>query len=200
MIQTRLYLVKEVELLQNNVREDQNSGMLDYIKAAHLYGGESINVKTTLINHFGTVYYIGSANLLVLAVSIMAHLFRQRKQIVYTWRKGRVAACRLRILAFCEETLGLRLFLYGEKKKTEDGYTYKEVEYLIQPSESMFFNSKQDNNLLLAQLFAFMGTGKQAVIKDAQFEREMPRTWQAKDKQPEDFDARLEEILKREYQ
>ncbi|MER2499143.1 hypothetical protein ABS858_24040, partial [Vibrio neptunius] len=77
---------------------------------------------------------------------------------------------------------------------------YKEVEFLIQPSESMFFNSKQDNNLLLAQLFAFMGTGKQAVIKGAHFEREVPNTWQVRDEKPESFDARLDEILKREHQ
>ena len=132
---------------------------------------------------------------------IMAYLFFDRKkQIVYTWRKGRVAACRFENIGFREETLGLRLFLYGEKKKMDDGYTYKEMEFLIQPSESMFFNSKQDYNLLLAQLFAFMETGKQAVINDAHFEREMPRTWQAKDTQPGDFDARLEEILKREHE
>ncbi|MGI9947002.1 hypothetical protein [Vibrio hyugaensis] len=183
--------------------EDQNSGILDYVKAAHLYGGETHQRRQNERLFIIMVLFAISVALThwYLRFRIMAYLFFDRKkQIVYTWRKGRVAACRFENIGFREETLGLRLFLYGEKKKTDDGYTYKEVEFLIQPSESMFFNSKQDNNLLLAQLFAFMGTGKQAVIKDAHFEREMPRTWQAKDIQPEDFDARLEEILKREHE
>ena len=64
----------------------------------------------------------------------------------------------------------------------------------------MVYNRARDTGYPLAQILAFMGTGKQAVIKDAHFEREMPRTWQAKDQQPEDFDARLEEILKREHE
>ncbi|UTZ21886.1 hypothetical protein [Vibrio campbellii] len=183
--------------------EDKNSGILDYIKAAHLYGGETHqrrqNERLLIILVLFTISVV--LTYWYLRFRIMAYLFFDReKQIVYTWRKGRVAACRFESIGFREETLGLRLFLYGEKKKTDDGYTYKEAEFLIQPSESMFFNSKQDNNLLFAQLFAFMGTGKQAVIKDAHFEREMPRTWQAKDQQPEDFDARLEEILKREHE
>ncbi|GLR06671.1 hypothetical protein GCM10007906_42590 [Vibrio hyugaensis] len=131
---------------------------------------------------------------------IMAYLFFDReKQIVYTWRKGRVAACRFENIGFREKTVGLRLFLYGEKKKAGNGYTYKEVEFLVQPSEAMFFNQKRDNNLLLAQLFAFMDEGKQAVIKSSSFERKLPKTWQTKDKKPEDFDARLDEILKHEH-
>ena len=183
--------------------DDQNSGILDYVMAVHLYGGET--QKRYQNEHFFIIMALLTVSVALtywyLRFRIMAYLFFDRKkQIVYTWRKGRVAACRFENIGFREETLGLRLFLYGEKKKTEDGYTYQEVEFLIQPSESMYFNSKQDNNLLLAQLFAFMGTGKQAVIKDAHFEREMPKTWQAKDKQPEDFDARLEEILKREHE
>ncbi|UTZ41431.1 hypothetical protein [Vibrio campbellii] len=180
-----------------------NATTFDYINSVLNYSVESHkkSLKDNLIINFLMFLVCIVLTYWYLRFRIMAYLFFDReKQFVYTWRKGRVAACRFENIGFREETLGLRLFLYGEKKKTDDGYTYKEVEFLIQPSESMFFNSKQDKNLLLAQLFAFMETGKQAVIKDAHFEREMPRTWQAKDQQPEDFDARLEEILKREHE
>ncbi|WP_045461241.1 hypothetical protein [Vibrio hyugaensis] len=194
---------EDVNYFEALLGDSGNATTFDYINAVLKYSVESHKkkLKDNLIINFIMFLVCIVLTYWCLRFRIMAYLFFDReKQIVYTWRKGRVAACRFENIGFREETLGLRLFLYGEKKKTDDGYTYKEVEFLIQPSESMFFNSKQDNNLLLAQLFAFMGTGKQAVIKDAHFEREMPRTWQAKDIQPEDFDARLEEILKREHE
>ncbi|MCY9844875.1 hypothetical protein [Vibrio caribbeanicus] len=194
---------EDVNYFEALLGDSGNATTFDYISAVFNYSVESHkkNLKDNLMINFIMFLVCILLTYWYLRFRIMAYLFFDReKQIVYTWRKGRVAACRFENIGFREEKLGLRLFLYGEKKKTDDGYTYKEVEFLIQPLESMFFNSKQDNNLLLAQLFAFMGTGKQAVIKDAHFEREMPRTWQAKDQQPEDFDARLEEILKREYE
>lgn len=188
---------------KNMVGENGDASTINYLRAIYLYGGEGLkNSKQQLLMIILIMLILsGALTYWYLRFRIMAYLFFDReKQFVYTWRKGRVAACHFENIGLREETLGLRLFLYGEKKKMDDGYTYKEMEFLIQPSESMFFNSKQDKNLLLAQLFAFMETGKQAVIKDAHFEREMPRTWQAKDTQPGDFDARLEEILKREHE
>ncbi|WP_146074156.1 hypothetical protein [Vibrio hyugaensis] len=187
---------------KNMMGKNGEASTIDYLTAIYLYGGEELkNSKQHLLMFILIMLIISTLfTYWYFRFRIMAYLFFDReKQIVYTWRKGRVAACRFENIGFREETVGLRLFLYGEKKKAGNGYTYKEVEFLVQPSEAMFFNQKRDNNLLLAQLFAFMDEGKQAVIKSSSFERKLPKTWQAKDKKPEDFDARLDEILKHEH-
>lgn len=61
-------------------------------------------------------------------------------------------------------------------------------------------NSEDDNTFLMAQLFAFMAQGKQAVITGEQFQRAQPKTYLFQDRKPKDFEKRLEAILERDHQ
>ncbi|UTZ21897.1 hypothetical protein [Vibrio campbellii] len=124
--------------------------------------------------------------------------FDRQRGIVYTWRFGKIAACKFENLGFREDNIGLTLFLYGESKKHESGYW--PVLFGLQPTGKAHMNSEDDNTFLMAQLFAFMDKGKQAVITEDKFKREQPGTYIFVDKKPKDFDARLAEILKREYE
>lgn len=113
---------------------------------------------------------------------------------MYTWRFGKVAACKFKNLGVREDNLGLVLFLYGEDRK--HGYWAKS--FYLQPTGRAHFNTENDNTFLMAQLFAFMGKGKSAIITEKRFERPQPKSYLFIDKKPENFEQRLEEILKRD--
>ncbi|MCW8349132.1 hypothetical protein MD535_24400 [Vibrio sp. ZSDZ65] len=123
------------------------------------------------------------------------HFDRQRG-IVYTWRFGKIAACKFENLGFREDKIGLTLFLYGESKKHESGYW--PALFGLQPTGKAHMNSEDDNTFLMAQLFAFIDEGKQAVITGESFQRPQSKTYLYVDKKPKNFDSRLEDILKRD--
>ncbi|MER2499086.1 hypothetical protein ABS858_23750, partial [Vibrio neptunius] len=117
---------EDINYFEALLGDSGNATTFDYIHAVFNYSVESHKktIKYNLIINFIMFLVCMAITYWYLRFRIMAYLFFDRKkQIVYTWRKGRVAACRFDNIGFREETLGLRLFLYGEKKKTEDGYT-----------------------------------------------------------------------------
>ncbi|ABV87527.1 hypothetical protein [Shewanella pealeana] len=181
------------------VGKDGESSILEYIDAVSNYGGESYKDSVYLDIIIICVLLVISmmATVAFLRLPRMADIYfdRQRK-IVYTWRFGKIAACNFDNLGARENMHGLALFLYSENKKQESGYwpTY----FLIQPTGRAHFNNENDNTEFMAQLFAFMEKGKSAVITEERFERPQPKSYLFIDKKPENFEQRLEEILKRD--
>ena len=124
--------------------------------------------------------------------------FDRQRGIVYTWRFGKIAACRFENLGFREDKIGLTLFLYGENKKHNGGYW--PALFGLQPTGKAHMNNEADNTFLMAQLFAFMDKGKNSVITGNRFYRPPPRTYLYQDKKPNDFESRLAAILEREHE
>ncbi|MBP3140402.1 hypothetical protein ACTFQF_03870 [Aliivibrio fischeri] len=179
------------------VGEDGNGSRLNLIHAVTFYGDK---------NYRAAIYTDIILISILLVISILATLgglrfprfadiyFDRKRGIVYTWRFGKVAACKFKNLGVREDKLGLVLFLYGEDKK--HGYWAKS--FYLQPTGRAHFNTENDNTFLMTQLFAFMGKGKSAVITEERFERPQPKSYLFIDKKPENFEQRLEEILKRD--
>ncbi|NAW56366.1 MULTISPECIES: hypothetical protein [unclassified Vibrio] len=183
------------------VGNDGTGSRLDLINAVIQHGSDSyrksIYGEITFISILIVFSLILTAGLIRFPRLAEIHFDRQRG-IVYTWRFGKIAACRFENLGFREDKIGLTLFLYGESKKHKSGYW--PALFGLQPTGKAHMNSEDDNTFLMAQLFAFMDKGKQAVITGEQFQRAQPKTYLFQDNKPKDFEKRLEAILEREHQ
>ncbi|OLQ89767.1 hypothetical protein BIY21_14625 [Vibrio ponticus] len=121
--------------------------------------------------------------------------FDRERQIVYTWHHNKVMGCRFENLGIIENKLGLIMFMYGEYPKRGQ---YQHIFRYMQPTDKGYFCTEEDNNYFLAAVLKFMAEGKSAIITGNEFHR--PKSFSLmEDKQPEDFDQRLEEVLKREH-
>lgn len=172
-----------------------------YIKAIMMYGDKSDKkhlIQTLTIVSVVAIITVLFTFLLIRFPRLAEIYFDRQRGIVYTWRFGKMAACRFENLGFREDKIGLTLFLYGESKKHESGYW--PALYGLQPTGKAHMNSEDDNTFLMAQLFAFMDRGKQAVITGEQFQRAQPKTYLFQDNKPKNFEKRLEAILEREHQ
>ena len=172
-----------------------------YVQAIMKYGDESD--KKYLIQQLIILGVLAFVTILFTFLLIrfprLADIYFDRKRgIVYTWRFGKIAACRFENLGFREDKIGLTLFLYGESKKHQSGYW--PTLFGLQPTGKAHMNSEDDNTFLMAQLFAFMDKGKKAVITGESFYRPQPKTYLYQDKKPKDFDSRLAAILAREHE
>lgn len=121
--------------------------------------------------------------------------FDRKRQIVYTWHHNKVMGCRFENLGIIENKLGLIMFMYGEYPKRGQ---FQHIFRYMQPTDKGYFCTEEDNNYFLAAVLKFMEEGKSAIITGNEFHR--PKSFSLmEDKQPEDFDQRLEEVLKREH-
>ncbi|PMN44714.1 hypothetical protein BCT31_24665 [Vibrio lentus] len=181
------------------VGDDGEGSKLEYIIAVSNFSTDRHQTKV-----YGTMVFISVLTLisLVLTFSLLrfprlAEIhFDRHRGIVYTWRFGKIAACKFENLGFREDKIGLTLFLYGESKKHESGYW--PALFGLQPTGKAHLNSEDDNTFLMAQLFAFMDKGKQAVITKDKFKRAQPKTYLYVDQKPKNFEVRLDEILRRD--
>ncbi|RJX70143.1 hypothetical protein DZ860_13355 [Vibrio sinensis] len=122
--------------------------------------------------------------------------FDRERQIVYTWHHNKVMGCKFENLGIIENKLGLIMFMYGEYPKRGQ---YQHIFRYMQPTDKGYFCTEEDNNYFLAAVLKFMEEGKSAIITDDEFHR--PKSFSLmEDKQPEDFEHRLEEVLKRQHQ
>ncbi|PMN45316.1 hypothetical protein BCT31_10485 [Vibrio lentus] len=181
------------------IGESGKGSKLDLIYAVNQYGSDtyrkSINGELVFISVLTLLSMVLTACLLRFPRLSELHFDRQRG-IVYTWRFGKIAACKFENLGFREDKIGLTLFLYGESKKHESGYW--PALFGLQPTGKAHLNSEDDNTFLIAQLFAFMDKGKQAVITKDKFKRAQPNTYLYVDQKPKNFEVRLDEILRRD--
>ena len=197
-----MYYDKERDLYYKALIGDDGKGSrLDLIYAVSQHGSDSYRKSI-----YGELVFISILLLIsiILTVGLIRfprlseiHFDRQRG-IVYSWRLGKIAACKFENLGFREDKIGLTLFLYGENKKNKSGYW--PALFGLQPTGKAHMNSEDDNTFLIAQLFAFMDKGKQTVITGERFQRTQPKTYLYVDKKPKDFEQRLEAILKREHE
>lgn len=179
------------------IGDDGNGSTLDLIRAVALYGTENYR------SHVYSNIILASVLFLVAIISTLALLrfprmadiyFDRRRRIVYTWRLGKVAACHFDNLGFRETAHGLNLLLMSENKKRQ----YWPANFTVQPTGRPHLNTENDNTEFIAQVFAFMDKGKKAVITGERFQRAYPRSYLFVDKKPDNFDYRVEEILKRD--
>ncbi|WP_157617577.1 hypothetical protein, partial [Vibrio mexicanus] len=124
--------------------------------------------------------------------------FDRKRQIVYTWFSGRLAACRFENLGFLERKTGMELYLYCENKKRKGGYNV--VPIIVQPTGKVHLNTERDNDYFIAQIFNFMDSGKSAVITGESFHRSESHSYFRIDKRPEPFEERLEKLLEHEHE
>ena len=199
--QGRSYDVKRDMYYRALVGEDGKGSKLDLIYAVSKYGTDSYRNRI-----YGDLIFMSVLVLIALGLTFglvrfprLADIYFDRQRgIVYTWRFGKIAACRFENLGFREDKIGLTLFLYGENKKHNGGYW--PALFGLQPTGKAHMNNEADNTFLMAQLFAFMDKGKNSVITGNRFYRPPPRTYLYQDKKPNDFESRLAAILEREHE
>ncbi len=182
------------------VGEDGKGSKLDLITAVSSYGDEnyrkSIYQKMAIISVFSVLSLV--ATILFARWPRAADIYFDRSsRIVYTWRNGRVSACHFDNLGFRQDKIGLHLFVYGEKKKGTGNYWAHS--YCLQPTGKAHMNTEKDSLFFMAQIFAFMDKGKNAVITGDSFERPQPKTYLFVDKKPNDFDAQLSAVLQHDH-
>ena len=179
------------------VGDDGKSSLGEYLNAVSKYGGKLYIKKVyTDIVIICVLFVISlTSTLALLRFPRMADIyFDRRRRIVYTWRFGKVAACHFDNLGFRETANGLNLLLMSENKKRK----YWPANFYVQPTGRPHLNTEADNTEFMAQVFAFMDIGKEAVITGELFERAYPKSYLFVDKKPDNFDYRVEEILKRD--
>ena len=181
------------------VGDDGKSSLKEYINAIMTYGSEGRKsglYERTFMLAFAFIISL-TATILFLRIPRMADLyFDRQRQIVYTWRNGKVAACHFDNLGYRETVYGLDLFLYREHKKKQ----YWPTRVTVQPTGRVHFNTEDDSTAFMVQVFNFMDKGKSAVITGDRFERKPARFYLRVDKKPENFDQRVAEILKRDHE
>ncbi|UUM31580.1 hypothetical protein [Vibrio japonicus] len=181
------------------VGKDGKSSLFEYLHTVKEYSSERYRSKV-----FWHIVIIFS----LLALSICGTIaffrlprvadlyFDRQRQIVYTWRWGKVAACHFDNLGYRESSYGLDFILYSEHKKKQ----FWPARFGFQPTGRAHFNNESDNTELMAQIFAFMDKGKSAVIKGERFVRPQPKYYFYIDEKPENFERRVQEILGRDHE
>lgn len=181
------------------IGSDGEGSKFSLIKAVSLYGNEiyrnriygeiAIMMFLLFISLASTIFFLR----LPRAADLY---FDRQRRIVYSWCRGRVAACHFDNLGYRETVYGLDLYLYGEHKK----YKYWPMRIVLQPTGRAHFNDENDNTELMMQVFAFMDKGKNAIVTGRRFIREPAKYYLYVDEKPENFEQRVEEILKRDHE
>tara|TARA_Y100000588_G_scaffold384009_1_gene474458 strand:- start:154 stop:1164 length:1011 start_codon:yes stop_codon:yes gene_type:complete len=118
--------------------------------------------------------------------------FDRNRQIVYSWRHGRVGAASFDKMGILENHLGLNIVLQFENKKQTG---YKPMGIVGIDIGKLSFHRESDMTYPLAQILAFMEHGKEAVITGESFTREPAKYFLRKDKKPDNFEQRVEAAL-----
>ncbi|AUI88119.1 hypothetical protein BS333_17305 [Vibrio azureus] len=119
--------------------------------------------------------------------------FDRRKQIVYSWRAGRVGAAAFDKVGLMTNNTGLCIVLNFETKK-RDGYVVKAMPAI--DIDKFVGHVSSDYIYTLGQILAFMDDGKEALIAADSFERPQTKFFLRDSKKPEDLEARIEAALK----
>ncbi|CAH1559578.1 conserved hypothetical protein [Vibrio jasicida] len=118
--------------------------------------------------------------------------FDRNRQIVYSWRHGRVGAASFDKMGILENHLGLNIVLQFENKKQTG---YRPMGIVGIDIGKLSFHRESDMTYPLAQILAFMEHGKEAVITGESFTREPAKYFLHKDKKPDNFEQRVEAAL-----
>lgn len=118
--------------------------------------------------------------------------FDRNRQIVYSWRHGRVGAASFDKMGILENHLGLNIVLQFENKNLTG---YRPMGIVGIDIGKLSFHRESDMTYPLAQILAFMEHGKEAVITGESFTREPAKYFLRKDKKPDNFEQRVEAVL-----
>ncbi|WP_185759817.1 hypothetical protein [Vibrio pectenicida] len=88
--------------------------------------------------------------------------FDRQRQIVYSWRHGRVGAAYFNKMGLIENHLGINLVLQFENKKQKG---YRPMAIVGIDTGKLTFHSEADTTYPLAQILAFMDHGKSAIAR-----------------------------------
>ncbi|WP_260260379.1 hypothetical protein [Vibrio intestinalis] len=121
--------------------------------------------------------------------------FDRERQIVYSWRHGRVGAAYFDKMGLIENQLGINIVLQFENKKQKG---YRPMAIVGIDTGKLAFHTEADTTYPLAQILAFMDHGKEAVITVPSFKRKPAKLFWRVDPQPENFEARVDAALKAE--
>lgn len=162
---------------------------------------ESESIKGDLVGAIGNLVIPSVIGLLALLAWLLFLLnprdaeiyFDRRRNVVYTWRKGRLGAAYFDEMGIKENLIGLNIYLQFENKK-KDGYWPKVIVGI--DAGKLAFHGKDDLTYLLAQLLAFMENGKKAVITGDSYQRAPSKYFlRGDDKKPDNFEQRLSAVL-----
>ncbi|UTZ30701.1 hypothetical protein HB762_04440 [Vibrio campbellii] len=121
--------------------------------------------------------------------------FDRERQIVYSWRHGRVGAAYFDKMGLIENPSGINIVLQFENKK-QKGYCPMAIVGI--DTGKLNFHTEADTTYPLAQILAFMDHGKEAVITVPSFKRKPAKLFWRIDPKPENFEARVDAALKAE--
>lgn len=121
--------------------------------------------------------------------------FDRQRQIVYSWRHGRVGAAYFDKMGLIENHLGINLVLQFENKK-QQGYSPMAIVGI--DTGKLTFHSEADTTYPLAQILAFMDHGKSAVITGSSFKRKPAKFFWRVEPKPDNFEQRVNAALKAE--
>ena len=184
--------------IYNQVGEDGKTSWSEYLDFRY----DNDDGYSTLVLHFSVILGFTLITLTLLWWFIrfprQADIhFDRKRQIVYTWHRNRVCGCHFKHLGFTENTMGIALFFAGEKHKGKKTSYILSQKY-IQAYDRGLGGLKEENTRLLSLVLAFMEQGKEVVITDDEFHRKPSSSYLFVDKQPENFEARLEKVLEQE--
>ena len=121
--------------------------------------------------------------------------FDRQRQIVYSWRHGRVGAAYFDKMGLMENQSGLNLVLQFENKKQKG---YRPMAIIGIDTGKLSFHTEADTTYPLAQILAFMDHGKSAVITDSSFQRKPAKFFWRIDPKPDNFEQRVNAALEAE--
>ncbi|MCW8349245.1 hypothetical protein MD535_25005 [Vibrio sp. ZSDZ65] len=121
--------------------------------------------------------------------------FDRERQIVYSWRHGRVGAAYFDKMGLIENQVGINIVLQYENKNQKG---YRPMAIVGIDTGKLGFHTEADTTYPLAQILAFMDHGKEAVITVPSFNREPAKLFWRVDPKPENFEARVDAALKAE--
>ncbi|WP_256113377.1 hypothetical protein [Vibrio campbellii] len=121
--------------------------------------------------------------------------FDRERQIVYSWRHGRVGAAYFDKMGLIENQVGMNIVLQFENKKQKG---YRPMAIVGIDTGKLAFHTEADTTYPLAQILAFMDHGKEAVITVPSFKRKPAKLFWRIDPKPENFEARVDAALKAE--
>ena len=121
--------------------------------------------------------------------------FDRQRQIVYSWRHGRVGAAYFDKMGLIENHLGINLVLQFENKNQKG---YRPMAIVGIDTGKLTFHSEADTTYPLAQILAFMDHGKSAVITGSSFQRKPAKFFWRIDPKPDNFEQRVNAALEAE--
>ena len=121
--------------------------------------------------------------------------FERQRQIVYSWRHGRVGAAYFDKMGLIENHLGINLVLQFENKKQKG---YRPMAIVGIDTGKLTFHSEAETTYPLAQILAFMDHGKSAVITGSSFQRKPAKFFWRIDPKPDNFEQRVNAALEAE--